>query len=130
MLDGLTIMNTELVKVLGFGWTHLTVLFAILAIIFFILTITFISSVDNDSSYLFGAIAIVAIIAMFISGYNKTLKKEYYIYKVYIDESVSMKEFTDKYKILSREGEIWEIQEWSSSKDGRPNEELFYAKEQ
>ena len=47
-----------------------------------------------------------------LDSYSTTTKeKEYYEYKVIIDDSVPMKEFLSKYEIINQEGEIFTIVE-------------------
>lgn len=123
----MTILNTVPCTVYCWGWTSLSTI-AISIIIFFTVLGCFFffqkSSAEIGTFFLAVALA-VGILALPLSGINGKIDEEYIIYKVIIDDSISMKEFTEKYKILTRDGEIWEIREWNSIEGGRPAREDF-----
>lgn len=56
-----------------------------------------------------GLILLIVELAVFISIHENSRYSDRNIYKVTIDDSVSMNEFTERYEILSQDGRIYEI---------------------
>lgn len=64
--------------------------------------------------------AIVCLLAACAFGYvsiSELNKQPYTKYKVTVDDSVSFKEFTDKYEILNQDGLVYEVRERGAIKE-------------
>lgn len=97
--------------------------FVLLSIIIAIITIgglTLFLTSFQASNWSIGLVKLVFIIAGSISilytinNIERTSILDYNTYKVTLDETISAREFLDKYEILSREGEIFTIREIES----------------
>lgn len=95
----------------------------LLSIIIAIITIgglTLFLTSFQASNWFIGLVKLVFIIAGSISilytinNIERTSILDYNTYKVTLDETISAREFLDKYEILSREGEIFTIREIES----------------
>ena len=90
--------------------------------LFVIAIITVVSGVSMIFSYpkysafiglLFIGVGILSIIHT-NGEIERTKTLDYYEYKVIIDETISAKDFLDKYEVISKEGEIFTIREIES----------------
>lgn len=118
MIDGVTILNTfSEFKTTGNAWyfdnTSVGSWFGVVCIIFCIIfiTLTITKSVkDDEYVYLLWLILLVPALGFSIGGtFCHSIKEEQIFYKVTINESVSMKEFYEKYNVISNEGLIFTI---------------------
>lgn len=108
-MDGVTILNT--VEKCGFSIWGLIIFVLLCAVSIFLLLYLFIRSLMDGNSEAFlvcmtivcGVVAALVGCALWGPTYSE--------YKVIVDESVSFKEFTDKYEVVGQEGEIYTVVE-------------------
>ncbi len=127
MLEGLTVISTEHIIEKGFGLCLGGYIFfgiALLGVAIFILGVYFDSEIY--SQMIGGAMCLGAcIIGLGICSEGK-VKRTYDIYKVIAEDTVSLNEFNKRYRVLSIDGDIYEIVDWKNSSFGeRPNEVII-----
>ena len=115
MPEGITILAKELTKVrIGTTWGFGLNAIAGSLLIVLALFILYVMIKDNE----FVVVGVLGIIVFFAAGilaWNaKPVYEEVYEYKVLIDESISFREFNDRFITVSREGEIFTIRERTS----------------
>lgn len=115
MLEGLNILSASTVVVTGMGWTTAGIIFAVIAAIGVLLILAAFIAIDYDIATYLGMIGSIMLIGGILISLTACLDgkviKEYETYKVTIDDSVSINEFNERYKILSQDGMIYEIVE-------------------
>ena len=112
MINGITLLaeSTVLVQV-GTTWGFTGS--AIIGILFFILGLTCIICMIcyNENHIIAWILSIILIIMGILGWHTKPIMKEVPQYKVLIDDTVTFKNFNDKYTLISQEGEIFTIEE-------------------
>ena len=115
-MNGVTILYTELVEATyNWGWDFWGVVLGILGVACFVITIVF---ADRLNIGLIPLLVMGLILFMmgslerFESGTVKV--PEHYEYKVFIEDTVSLDEFNEKYEIIDCEGAIFTIVEKES----------------
>ena len=110
LMEGLTVLSTDTTAIeapwLLFVVGCLAILLGIITIVLGIMAL-----VDGEPA---GMAFLILSLLMFILGvvsFHEVFKPEKTIYKVVIDESVSMVEFNKRYEILDQDGLIYEIVE-------------------
>lgn len=105
-MDGVTVLNTIEVIETTWGFSGLGLFFGFGGLIAFIGLI--ITPSDNIPFFLLSLIMCSFISVMIFSTATKLPPKLHY--QVIIDDSVSMTEFTEKYKIIDIQGKIYTVE--------------------
>ena len=115
-MNGVEILSSETIYQTEVFWWPLIVIPIIGLLIGLILSI--VTWVKDGFDEQFILLTIGLTVACFVLGFVLTIATEhetdtidYIEYKVTVDDSVSMNEFLDKYKILDQEGKIYTVKE-------------------
>lgn len=116
-MDGVTVLNVIENPVYTFQWWVMPIILLILGI-FFIVVIIALSIWMQDS----GGIPLVGITVLvfgvLISLSGSCMPTDYYdTYEVTIEDTVSLKEFNEKYEIIDQHGQIYEVRERDSNNE-------------
>ena len=107
MLEGIEVLSkSEIMTTPSWWWIP-----AVCILIFCIVTGVALSiryQIDFLSFLFIGGIIVTGIYCLIVS---QTVSTGEYSYKVTIDDSVSMTEFTERYEILDQDGKIYKIKE-------------------
>ena len=104
-MTGVEILSSTAVT----AWHTWTVIVTFLIAVIIVIAVAFFTE-DAVYSIIAGFAAFLICAMVFGSGVGEYETGEY-IYKVTIDDSVSMNEFLDKYEILDQEGKIYTVKE-------------------
>lgn len=112
MMEGIAVLNTTEKFISGPGWSLACTTIAIFLGISILGVIISILTKDNVNAVLFTGMTIVIGLILLLSTQTADDKaSSYIVYDVVIDESVSLREFNEKYEILDQKGEIFSIRE-------------------
>lgn len=110
MIDGITVYNVIPVYEYLFS-PGLTLLFLVLAVISLLCILIFVNYKNDFPSFLSLTCSVIFFILFFIGLCAHTKEIDYNKYVVTIDDTVSMTEFYDNYKVLSQDGLLYTIVE-------------------
>lgn len=105
-MDGVTILNSY-TSGSGFNIFNIILLF-LLGVILPIVIIDYYTTRKFDF-FIIDFLLVIVFILCYMAGNPKN--SSYDVYQVTIDETVSFKEFNEKYKIISQKGRIYTIKE-------------------
>lgn len=128
MIDGITILNMYVNKVtilnLGRLFGALWPMYIAIGIFIIVNIIDWhIYDLSEFTNAIFTGLAVLSAIGTFVYIYTKPDKYFYDTientirYEVIVDESVSMTEFYNNYKIIDQRGDIWTIEVKDNAKD-------------
>ncbi len=127
MLEGLTVISTEHIIAKGFGLCLGGYIFfgiALLGAVVFLLGIFL--DCEMWPQTIGSTICLVGLVVGLVVCAEGKIKETYDIYKVIVEDTVSLNEFNKRYCILSIDGDIYEIVDWEHTRfNGRPNEVII-----
>ena len=115
-MNGVTILYTELVEATySPGWDFWGVVLGILGVACLVITLVFADRLPLNLFPLLGICIVLLIPGSLMRLKNGAIETpEHYEYKVFIDDTVSLDEFNEKYEIIDCEGAIFTIVEKES----------------
>lgn len=110
-MDGVTVLNVIENPVYNFQWWAMPIILLILGIFFIAVIIALVIEMDDPSGIgLVGLTVVVFAVLIGLSG--SCMPTDYYnTYEVTIEDTVSLKEFNEKYEIIDQHGQIYEVRE-------------------
>ena len=110
LMEGLTVLSTDTTAVEA-PW--LMIILGGIAIMIGIVALILSIMVLVDGEPVGAALLLLSLLCIIlgVACFHEAFKSEQTIYKVIIDESVSMVEFNERYEILDQDGLIYEIVE-------------------
>ena len=109
-MNGIEILSSKTMynTILPGYWAFIGLL---LAFVFICLAVYFYVNLHDASAILCLVLIVVSVVIVCLGVISNKNSIDYIEYKVTIDDSVSMNEFTDKYEIIDQEGKIYTVKE-------------------
>ena len=113
-MDGVTVLNVIEAKNISPFWLLPLIVLLIVGFILFIIGYYRDKNQRRDTGRILVVLgSMLTLVGLFISPFviGSVLETSNTRYEVTIDDSVSMKEFTEKYKVIENRGDIYTIEE-------------------